>query len=115
MKDAQTVRAETSIPEFLENIRNTNVERWPVLADGGRVTGVIDSYDIAIDGLRRGSIEPFQRRIVRAGDTEPAYSILRRLRAARVSVAVVLNTSGEAVGFVFSEDLIKRLVSTAAA
>ena len=115
MKNAQTVRAETSISDFLEKIRNTNVERWPVVADGGRVTGVIDSYDIAIDGRRRGSIEPFQRRIVRAGDSEPAYSILRRLRAARVSVAVVLNTSGDAVGFVFSEDLIKRLVSTAAA
>ncbi len=115
MSAARTVRAEMTIPEFIASIEKTQVERWPVLGENGRITGVIDSYDIALDGRRRGTIGPFQRRIVRAEEKEPAYSILRKLRAARVSVAVVLDGGGQAIGIVFSEDLIKRLVSTAAA
>lgn len=115
MSAARTVPVQMTIPDFLNTIRGTNFERWPVVGENGRITGVIDTYDIALDGRRRGSIEPFQRRIVRASENEPAYSILRKLRAARVSVAVVLDEGGQALGIVFSEDLIKRLVSTAAA
>ena len=49
MSAARTVTAETTIQEFLRSVRDTKYERWPVVGDNGRITGVIDSYDIALD------------------------------------------------------------------
>jgi CBS domain containing-hemolysin-like protein len=69
---------------------------------------------VALDGRKRGRIESFQRRIVKVAENEPAYSVLRKLRAARITVAVVSNAQGQQLGVVMWEDLVRRLVTMAA-
>ena len=59
--------------------------------------------------------ESYQRRIVKVNSDEPAYSIVRKLRAARVTMAVVLDPTGKQIGVVTWEDLIRRLVTVAVA
>ena len=44
---------------------------------------------------------------------EPAHSVLRKLRAARTTLAAVVEVSGPVIGIVTWEALIQRLVSTA--
>ena len=78
------------------------------------ITGLVDAFDLALDCPRGDPIEPHQRRIVRVAPQEPAYAVLRKLRAARVSLAAVNADAGPALGIVTSEDLIRRLVDTAA-
>jgi CBS domain containing-hemolysin-like protein len=114
MERVQTIETKASILALLDRSRETGFDRWPVVGEGGQVTGLIDVFDIALDSRRHGVVEPFQRRILRLTATDAAYSILRKMRAARIGLAVVQDEAGVPQGIVTSEDLIKRLVSTAA-
>ena len=46
-------------------------------------------FEVGIDGRQRGIVENFLRRAVHVPADEPAFNILRKLRAARVPLAVV--------------------------
>jgi putative hemolysin len=92
LANVQTISANASIEDLIERSRHANIDRQP------------------------GSlVESYQRRIVKVNANEPAYSIVRRLRAARVTLAVVLDTTGKQIGVVAWEDLIRRLVTVAVA
>ncbi len=109
----QTASARLTVPELIARNRETGVDRWPVVAESGEITGMVDLFEISIDTRRDGPIEPLQRRIVRVPPETPAYAVLRRLRAARIALAVVADGAGKPLGIVRSEDLIRRLVSAA--
>jgi CBS domain containing-hemolysin-like protein len=86
------------------------------LLDGsGAIVGLVQIFDIALDGRRRGIVESYQRRIVKVPPTESAYTLLTTLRAARVTVAAVIDAHGRPLGIVTWEALIQRLVTTATA
>jgi CBS domain containing-hemolysin-like protein len=59
------------------------------------------------------NVSAYQRRVVIVGPEEPAYSVLRKLRAARSTVAAVRGPGARPVGRVTWEDLIRKLVSAA--
>ncbi len=113
MEKVRTIDARAPVAELIKQSRETGFERWPVVGESGNISGLVDIFDVALDTRRHGTVEPFQRRILRIGEKDPAYSILRRMRAARISLAVVENNESIPVGIVTSEDLIKRLVSAA--
>ncbi len=105
------IAAGASIEELLAQSRATKVERWPVRASDGAITGLVSVFDIALDGRQRGVVETFQRRPVKVKANEPASSALRKLRAARATAALVIAPNGEPLGIVTWENLIQRLVS----
>lgn len=115
LAEVKTIRAHASIDALVAQSKETNFERWPVASDDGAITGLVNIFDIALDTRRGGSIEPFQRRLVKVDANEPAYSVLRKLRAARVTLGLVIDPAGKPLGIVTWEDLIQRLVSVAAA
>lgn len=110
----RTLSASADLAELIAANLATGLERWPLVAAGGEITGLIQVFDVALDGRKRGRIESFQRRIVKVAENEPAYSVLRKLRAARITVAVVSNAQGQQLGVVMWEDLVRRLVTMAA-
>ena len=55
----------------------------------------------------------YTRRLVTVGDREPAYRIIRRLRAARLGLAAVVDGQRKLIGIATDEALIKRLVQSA--
>jgi CBS domain containing-hemolysin-like protein len=112
MEKAGTIEGSAPVTKLLERSKETGFERWPVTGNNGEITGLIDVFDIALDSRRAGTVELFQRRILRVGPTDPAYTILRKMRAARIGLAVVQDDKGAPLGIVISEDLIQRLVST---
>lgn len=114
LADVRTIAVEADLAELLAASRATGFERWPVVAAGGEITGLVLIFDVALDGRKDGPLEPFQRRIVKVAENEPAYSVLRKLRAARITVAVVSDAQGKQLGIVTWEDLIRRLVTMAA-
>lgn len=87
-------------------------ERMPVRSESGAFTGLIDVFDLVIDSDREEAVEAFQRRLVKVAPNEPAYAVLRKLRAARVPMALVVE-GGQPVGLVTSEDIVRRLVDPA--
>jgi putative hemolysin len=110
MARVQTISTGASIEDLLARRKATKFDRWPVQNEDGQITGLVDVFDVALDGRRRGLVESFQRRILRVEEKEPAYAVLRKLRAARVTLAVVRGVDGKPVGIVSSADLIQRLV-----
>jgi len=114
LAEVRTIGTHADIGELLIASRETGLERWPVIADGGEIVGLVLVFDVALDGRTGGPLESYQRRIVKVVVNEPAYSVLRKLRAARITLAVVSDVAGKQVGVVAWEDLIRRLVTVAA-
>ena len=110
----RTIPATAAIEELLARSQAEHLDRWPVVNESGQLVGLVLIFDIALDGRRRGVVESFQRRIVKVTRNEPAYSIVRKLRAARTTLAAVVDGDGRSLGIVTWEDLIQRLVATAA-
>ena len=101
------------IEELIARTRQSNIDRWPVVRENGEVVGLVNVLDVAMDAKHRPTVEEYQRRIVKVNANEPAHSILRKMRAARVRMAVVLDPQGQQLGIVTWEDLIRRLVTVA--
>ena len=114
LAEVRTIGVRADIAELLAASRETGFERWPVVAETGEIAGLVQVFDVALDGRTDGPVEPYQRRIVTVAENEPAYSVLRKLRAARITLAVVRGADGGRVGVVVWEDLIRRLVTVAA-
>jgi CBS domain containing-hemolysin-like protein len=110
----RTLPAKADLGELLKAARETNIERWPVTVDSGEITGLVHVFEVILDGRARGPLEGYQRRIVKAAVHEPGYTVLRKMRAARSTLAVVHDDAGKQLGIVFWEDLVRRLVSIAA-
>lgn len=111
---AAAIGGETRVGEVIQRSLDTGNERWAVRNDAGVVTGIIDSFDLVLDAKRTDPVSVHQRRIVRVSPNEPAYAVLRKLRAARVQLALVGEPAVAPLGLVSSADLIRRLVDTAA-
>jgi putative hemolysin len=111
----QTIRAQAAIEELIARSRETNIDRWPLVNESEEIVGLVNVLDVAMDQRRRGVVESYQRRIVKVNANDPAHSIVHKLRAARVTMAVVLDQQGKQLGVVTWEDLIRRLVSVAVA
>jgi len=115
LANVQTIPASAAIEDLIERSHAGNIDRWPLTSETGEIIGLVNVLDVAMDGRRRGVVESYQRRIVKVNYNEPAYSIVRKLRAARVTMAVVLDAAGKQTGIVTWEDLIRRLVTVAVA
>jgi predicted transcriptional regulator len=63
---------------------STGVDRFPVISKDGQAIGLVNVLDILFDRSRSTSLARYTRRIITAGDREPAYRVIRRLRAARL-------------------------------
>lgn len=111
MSDVRTISADATIEYLLAHSADAKFDRWPVMTQDTGLTGLVNVFDIAIEGRQHGRVGLFQRRLVKVNANEPAFSALRKLRAARVTLAVVIDAQARPLGIVTWEDLIARLVS----
>jgi len=106
----EVIRAEEPISRLLSAGSKRGAERW-LCDDGEKITGVVDAFEVLLDGRRDVDAGSCQRRIVTVGPNEPAFSVLWKMRAARSTVAVVRGPETRPIGRVSWENLIRRLVS----
>jgi len=109
-----SVKPTDTLDHVVEMSVNTGVDRIPVVEDG-EAKGLVNVLDLLLDRTEDTSLGRYMRRIVTANESEPAYRIVQRLRAARLGLAAVLDSQKRFCGIVTIEDLIRRLVSTASA
>ena len=108
-----TVQPGASVDSVLALSTATNIDCFPVVTPQGHAVGLVNVFDILFD---RGNAKPlahYTRRLVTAGDREPAHRILRRLRAARLGLAAVVDPQKKLIGIAADDALIKRLVQSA--
>jgi len=108
-----TIPPRTSPLEVIDLSRSSGVERFPVVSENGEVIGLVNISDILFDRETSPSLTKYTRRIVAASENEPAYRIIRRLRAARLRLAAVVDAERKLIGIAIDEELIKRLVQSA--
>ncbi|MEQ1852565.1 MAG: CNNM domain-containing protein [Chthoniobacteraceae bacterium] len=107
------VPADAPVSRLIEQSARPGRERWFVCDENGDVTGAVDVFEVLLEGRRDVNVSAYQRRVVSVSPEEPAYSVLRKLRAARSTVAAVRGPGSRPIGRVTWEDLIRKLVSAA--
>ncbi len=107
-----SVKPDMRIPQVLQLSARTGMDRLPVIAKKNAL-GLVTILDILLDRDPPRDLRHYTRRIISAAENESAYRIIRRLRAARHTLAAVKGTRGRLTGIVTIEDLIRRLVQSA--
>lgn len=114
LEKALSVPPDTSIDEALKLGATVAVDRLPVISRDGQPVGIVNILDILLDQKQPNSLASYTRRIVTVAESEPAYRVIQRLRAARLGLAAVVNSQKQLIGIVTGEDIIKRLVQIGA-
>jgi len=107
-----SVPPDKSSEKVLELSAASGVDRLPVITAQGQAIGLINVLDVLFETNGARPLNHFMRRIVTTNEDEPAYRIVQRLRAARLSLAAVLDRHNKLRGIVTIEDLVQRLVSS---
>lgn len=108
-----TLQPDTPVTDALQLSNSHNLDRLPVVSREGEAVGLVNILDILLDRDPPTSLARYTRRIVTATDDEPAYRVIRRLRAARLRLAAVFDGRKKLVGIATDEELIRRLVQSA--
>jgi putative hemolysin len=114
LEQVATLPANSTVAEALALGREKGVERIPVLGPDGKVVGLLNLFEVLVDRAEYRGIGPHVRKLILVSPGEQAYSVLRKLRAARLRVAGVTDREGKLLGIAREEDLVGRLVSAAA-
>lgn len=115
IENVRTVRSDAATDELLALARTHDLDRLPIVSESGEITGLVNVLEVLIERNKSATAGAFQRRIVRVTEDAQAYQVIQKLRAARVSLAVVLDAAGKAIGIVNAEDVLSKLVRTAVA
>jgi CBS domain containing-hemolysin-like protein len=113
LERAVVVRPETRVRDAIELGASQSIDRLPVISSEGHAVGLVNVLDMLLDGEAEQPVRSQMRRIVTADFREPAYRLIRRLRAARIGLAAIVNSERQLIGIATSEELIKRLVQSA--
>ncbi|CAN5545456.1 hypothetical protein BH18VER1_BH18VER1_20400 [soil metagenome] len=108
-----TVQPNMPVAEVLKLSSSSGLDRFPVINGTGQAIGLINVYDVLFDRTEAPSLARYMRRIVNASEYEPAYRIIRRLRAAQLGIAAFVDAKQNLIGITTGEELIKRLVQSA--
>jgi CBS domain containing-hemolysin-like protein len=99
-----------SVPELLALARQTGLERFPLADERGNLVALVNVFEVLMEGAKKPQVSAYQRRIVTVTPEEEAYSIMKKMRAARVTLAAVMDGGKGFVGLVGFEDLAGLLV-----
>ena len=110
---AVTVKPGASIESVIKLSTDTGIDCFPVVSPQGQPVGLVNVLDIIFDRGQPKQLAHYTRRLVNAGDREPAYRVIRRLRAARLGLAAVVDAQRKLIGITTEDELIKRLVQSA--
>ena len=94
----------------LQTSEKAGIDRFPILANNAEPLGLINVYDILLDTESPRPLRHYMRRIITASENEAAYRVVRRLRAARIGLAAVVDSRQKSTGIVALEDLVRQLV-----
>ncbi len=104
------VTPDTPIAEMIRISKDKQIDRLPIVGDHDEIIGLANIFEVLMDQRPNTGAAHYLRRIVVAKEKEPAFQVIRRLRAARLSLAAVVNAEGKSVGILGTEDIVASLV-----
>jgi len=107
---AVTVPPNMPVPELLALARSSDIDRFPVVGPGGEVLGLVNIFEVLLDGAGAGRAQSYLRRMVSLSADAPASEALKQLRAARLSLVLATDpATGRPVGIAGAEDLVRLM------
>jgi len=110
MEDVVVVSPECSVERVIELFRDKGYERLPVQDAEGKVLGIVNAFDLLLEGTTKGRVQSHLRRMVTVGREATPYEVVERLRGLRQSLALVENNDGSPFGVVALEDLVRMML-----
>lgn len=107
-----SVQPDATISQLLNLSAKTGIDRLPIISKK-MALGLVNIFDVLLDQSPSKELRQYTRRLISAAENESAYRIIRRLRAARLTLAAVRGRHGQLTGIVTVEDLVRRLVQSA--
>jgi putative hemolysin len=107
-----SVRPDAPVGEAVQLSASSGLDRLPVITAQAEAKGLVNVLDVLLDQNGGKPLSYYMRRVVFSNEEEPAYRIVKRLRAARLGLAAVLDRKQNLRGIVTIEDLVRRLVSS---
>ena len=104
------VTPELPITDLLRRAEETDTDQFLVVESDGGVAGLVRGSDLLLDGVKAGRVQSYARRIVTVPASERALETLRKLRAARLPLAVVTNPDGRPAGVLSGDRMVRRLL-----
>jgi len=106
----RVLSADATVEELLAFCRETQIDRVPILSAENEIVGLVNTFEVLLDRTVRTSVRAYARRIISVAPDEEANSVLRKLRAARITLAAVVSANRQPLGIVSMEELMARLV-----
>jgi putative hemolysin len=100
---------EPGVNDLLTFAKARQLEHLPVIGANGELLALVDVFALLLERDRQRSAAPYLRRPLVVVPDEPAHRVLRRLRAARLPAAAVVEAN-RLVGVIRTRDLLQRLV-----
>jgi len=110
MDDVVVVSPECSVERVIELFREKGYERLPVQDAAGKVVGIVNAFDLLLEGSTKGRVQSHLRRMVTVKKDASPYETVEKLRALRQSLALVENEDGTPLGVVALEDLVRMML-----
>lgn len=104
------ISPETTVDELLSRSEARRQDRWLLMDAKKNISGMVSVFEVLLERRRNVPVSVYQRRHVTVDVNEPAYRVLRKLRAARTTLALVSDEDEKPVGLIVWEDIIRRLV-----
>ncbi len=100
----------TDVDALIALSEGGSIERFLVRSESGEIQGIVNLFDVLLDRGTRGHVSAFIRPLAIIPATDKGPRLLRRLRAARTPVALVMD-GGAPIGLIFRETLYKQMIS----
>lgn len=110
LEEVPAVAPETEVTELLRRAAQLDAKRFLVRDADGELVGLVRTLDFLFDGVQSGRVQSYMRRVVTIRAGERAMEALRRMRAARLSLAVVHSRAGKPIGVLTADHLVNRLL-----
>jgi putative hemolysin len=108
------VPGETTLEEFLEQLRVHNFSRVPVYSGSlDNITGIAFVHDllqISDEEARRRTVSSIQHGAVFVPETKRGYELLREMQREKQHMRIVIDEYGGVAGLVTIEDLLEQIV-----
>jgi len=106
---ALTVGPDVTRDELLEQIRDHNFSRLPVIGPAGNVVGILSVYDVLAQPADGSATDGMAPPLVLPASLEVTAALYRMQRAKR-AMAIVEDADGAHVGLVTIKDLVEEII-----
>jgi len=108
LAEVVSIRPDTTRPELLEIVRQSNHSRLPVLGESGQVVGILDIYDVLTDQAVARPAERMGTPLALPAETTVTEALYRMQREHRMMA--VVQADARPAGLVTIKDLVEEIV-----